>query len=64
MAIRTLTKAEKRRISEARRIEEMSAHPDKMVSVRVEGETDERGEPIVWVHYIGERQSNDWKRNT
>jgi hypothetical protein len=34
-----------------------------MVSVRVEDETDENGEPIVWVHYIGERQSKDWKRN-
>jgi hypothetical protein len=34
-----------------------------MITVRVEGETDENGEPIVWVHYIGERQSKDWKRN-
>jgi hypothetical protein len=63
MAKRKLSPDEKERIAEERRTEEVSAHPDKMISVRVEDETDENGEPIVWVHHIGERQSDDWKRN-
>jgi hypothetical protein len=63
MAKRKLSPDERARIAEERRNKEVSAHPNKMVSVRVEDETDESGEPIVWVHYIGERQSKDWKRN-
>jgi hypothetical protein len=63
MTIRNLSRNEKRRIAEERTLKEMLAHPEKMITVRVEGETDENGEPIVWVHYIGERQSKDWKRN-
>ena len=63
MAKRKLSPDERARIAEERRNKEVSAHPNKMVSVRVEDETDENGEPIVWVHYIGERQSKDWKRN-
>ena len=63
MAKRKLSSDEKDRIAEERRIKEVVAHPNKMISVRVEDETDENGEPIVWVHHIGERQSKDWKRN-
>lgn len=63
MAKRKLSPDERARIAEERRNKEVSAHPNKMVSVRVEDETDENGEPIVLVHYIGERQSKDWKRN-
>jgi hypothetical protein len=63
MAKRKLSPDEKDRITEERHTKEVSAHPDKMISVRVEDETDENGEPIVWVHHIGEQQSKDWKRN-
>jgi hypothetical protein len=63
MAKRKLNPDEKDRIAEERRTKEVSAHPDKMIAVRVEDETDENGEPIVWVHHIGEQQSKDWKRN-
>lgn len=63
MAKRKLSPEERGRIAEERRSSEVMAHPDKMISVRVEEETNEDGEPIVWVHYIGERQSKAWKRN-
>jgi hypothetical protein len=63
MAKRMLTPEEKNRIAEERRGKEASVHSNKMISVRVEDETDEQGEPIVLVHYIGESQSKDWKRN-
>jgi hypothetical protein len=63
MAKRRLGPDEKDRIAEERRTKEVTAHPNKMISVRVEDETDDNGEPIVWVHHIGERQSKDWKRN-
>lgn len=63
MAKRRLSPDEKDRIAVARRDKEVHAHPDKMISIRVEDETDDNGDPVVWVHYIGERQSEDWKRN-
>jgi hypothetical protein len=63
MTIRNLSPNEKRRIAEEHRLKEILDHPEKMTTVRVEGETDENGEPIVWEHHIGERQSKDWKRN-
>ena len=63
MAKRKLSSDEKDSIAEERRTKEVAAHPNKMISVRVEDETDENGAPVVWVHRIGERQSNDWKRN-
>lgn len=63
MAKRKLNPEERARIAEERRSSEVMAHLDKMVSVRVEEETNEDGEPIVWVHYVGERQSKDWKRD-
>lgn len=63
MAKRKLSPDERARIAEERRGKEVAARPDKMIAVRVEDETNEDGEPIVWVHYIGERQSKDWKRN-
>ena len=40
MAKRKLSPDEKDRIAEERRAKEISAHPDKMISVRVEDETD------------------------
>lgn len=41
---------------------EIAAHPEKMISVRVDDETDESGEPVVRVDYIGEREMpKDWK---
>jgi hypothetical protein len=63
MAKRKLSPDEKTRIAEERRTKEVAARSNKMISVRVEDETDENGEPIVWIHYIGEHQSEDWKRN-
>jgi len=63
MTKRKLSSGERARIAEERRSEAVAAHPKKMISVRVEEETNEEGEPVVWVHYIGERQSKDWKRN-
>jgi hypothetical protein len=63
MVRRKLSPDEKVRIAEERRTIEVSVHPDKMIAVRVEDETDENGQPVVYVHYIGERQSKDWIRN-
>ena len=63
MSKRRICADEKIRIGEERRIKEVSVHPRKMIAVRVEDETDENGKPVVWVHYIGEAQSKDWKRN-
>jgi hypothetical protein len=63
MVRRKLSPDEKVRIAEERRTKEVSVHPDKMIAVRVEDETDENGQPVVYVHYIGERQSKDWIRN-
>jgi hypothetical protein len=42
------------RIAEERRLREVAAHPDKMIAVHVEDETDDHGVPIVSVHYVGE----------
>ena len=56
MAKRKLDAAEKQEISEARRLKEIAAHPDKMIAVRVNDETDENGEPVVAVRYVGERR--------
>jgi hypothetical protein len=47
MAKRKLSAEEKTWIIEERRTKEVSAHPSKMISVRVEDETDANGEPIV-----------------
>lgn len=63
MAKRKLSPDERIRIAEERRQQEMTAHPNKMISVRVEEETNEDGEPIVWVHFVGERQSKNWKHS-
>ena len=64
MPKRQLSGDEKIWIAEERRTKEVSAHPRKMISVRVEDETNANGEPVVWVHYVGENQSKDWKRNS
>jgi len=64
MAKRKLSTDEKERIAEERRSREISAHPEKMISIRVEDETDENGDPIIWVHYVGERPSKDWQRGS
>lgn len=63
MAKRKLTAEEKNRISEDRRNKEVLAHPDKMIAVHVEDETDETGEPVVTVHYVGEAKSTEWRRD-
>jgi len=63
MAKRRLSAEEKERIGEDRRNREVADHPDKMISVRVEDETDEDGEPVVDVHYIGEQRSKDGRRD-
>ena len=62
MAKRKLSSDEKERIAEERRCQEISAHPEMMISIRVKDETDENGDPIIWVHYVGERPSKDWQR--
>jgi hypothetical protein len=51
---RRLGADEKQKIAEDRRLKEIAAHPDKMISVHVEDETDESGAPIVTVQHIGE----------
>lgn len=61
MVKRNLSADERSRIAEERRNREVCTHPHKMISVRVEEQTDVSGKPIVWVHFIGERQSKDWK---
>lgn len=63
MAKRKLGPEEMKRIAEKRRLKEVSDHPQKMISIRVKDETDDNGDPVVLVHHIGERQSDDWKRN-
>jgi hypothetical protein len=63
MAKRKLSDEEKERIAEDRRNREVATHPDKMISVRVEDETDEKGEPVVEVHYIGEQRSKVRRRD-
>ena len=57
MAKRLLTAEEKSRIVQERCSEAVNAHPDKMIFVRVEDETDENGQAIVWVQSVGETQS-------
>lgn len=51
---RKLGADEKQKIAEDRRLKEIAAHPDKMISVHVEDETDESGSPIVTVQHVGE----------
>ena len=51
MAKRRLTPEEKSRIVKERCSEAVTAHPDKMIFVRVEDETGENGEAIVLVHF-------------
>ena len=63
MAKRRLSVEEKEQIVEDRRNREIAAHLDKMISVRVEDETDEDGDPVVDVHYIGEQRSKDGRRD-
>ena len=50
MAKRMLTPEEKSQVVKERCSEAMIAHPDKMIFVRVEDETDENGEALIWVH--------------
>ena len=59
MAKRRLTPEEKSRIVKERCNEAVTAHPDKMILVRVENETDEKGEAIVWVQFGRDSQSRD-----
>jgi hypothetical protein len=63
MPKRTLDDDAKQRIAEARRLKEVRAHPDKMISIHVEDETDEDGEPIVTVQYVGESAGDRKNRN-
>ena len=58
MAKRMLTPEEKSRIVKARCNEAVTAHPDKMIFVRVDDETDENGDAIVRVHF-GRHSSKD-----
>ena len=51
MAKRRLTPEEKSRLIKVRCNEAVTAHPDKMIFVRVDDETDGNGEAIVWVHF-------------
>ena len=63
MAKRRFGTDEKKRIAEERRTKEVTAHPDKMISVHVEDETDETGLPIVTVHYIGDPEDSRKRHN-
>ena len=64
MPKRRLGVDEKQKIAEDRRLKEIAAHPDKMISVHVEDETDESGASIVTVQHIGESARDRKKRNT
>lgn len=57
VAKRTLEANEKKKIIEDRRQQEIAAHPDKMIAVQVDDETDESGNPVVRVRRIGERET-------
>jgi hypothetical protein len=63
MPKRRLDPDEKRQIREERRLREIAAHPDKMISVQVEDETDESGTPVVTVQHIGESARDRKERN-
>jgi hypothetical protein len=60
---RRLGADEKHKIAEDRRLKEIAAHPDKMISVHVEDETDENGAPVVTVQHIGESARDRKDRN-
>jgi L-arabinose isomerase len=60
MPKRALGDDEKRRIAEERRLKEARTHRD---TVHVEDETDEDGEPIVTVQYVGESAGDRKNRN-
>jgi hypothetical protein len=62
MAKRTLSEEEMHRLAEDRRLKEIAAHPNKMISVHVELETDENGDAIVSVWFVGERRSRPVRR--
>ena len=63
MPKRKLGADEKRKIAENRRLKEIDAHPDKMISVHVEDETDESGAPTVTVEHVGESARDRKDRN-
>ena len=63
MPKRKLGADERRQIAEKRRLKEIEAHPDKMISVHVEGETDESGAPVVTVEHVGESAKDRKDRN-
>ena len=63
MAKRKLSAEEKELIIEDRRNKEVIAHPDKMIAVHVEDETDEVGEAVVTVHFVGEPASKGWRHD-
>ena len=53
MPMRRLGADQKQQIAEDRRLKEIAAHPDKMMSVHVEDKTDETGAPVVTVQHDG-----------
>jgi hypothetical protein len=63
-AKRRLRADEKQRIAEERRLKEIAAHPNKMIAVHVQDETDESGAPIVTVQHIGESARDRRNRNS
>ena len=63
MPKRRLGSHERRQIAEKRRLKEIDAHPDKMISVHVEDETDESGTPVVTVEHVGESARDRKDRN-
>jgi len=63
MPKRRLGADEKHKIAEDRRLKEIAAHPNKMISVHVEDETDESGAPVVTVQHIGESARDRKDRN-
>jgi len=64
MPARRLSADEKQKIVEDRRLKEIIAHPNKMISVQVQDETDESGAPVVTVQYIGESAKDRKDRQT
>lgn len=62
MAKRTLSEEEMHRLAEDRRLKEIAVHPNKMISVHVELETDDNGDAIISVWFIGERRSTPLRR--
>jgi len=58
MAKRKLTDDERRAIRDTTRQQEIAKHPHAFITVLVDAETDENGEPIVRVHRLEQQDAS------